>query len=212
MLNTGKHRIHGHFIFKPTDTQESENLRKANVFFISYFCPQLSRKAPLKGNKLIKTIRLPRRNNNLKENKTCRVAGWGATESEGENVDELQVVDVPIINKDRCQNLWHHMLPANVICAGGYFGKQGICQVMGFLLFHIKYGINIIIISMLSLPYSSLQGDSGGPLVCDKLAVGVVSFNNQNICDYLDVPNIYTEISQFLSWIKPILKKKTCEV
>lgn len=57
---------------------------------------------------------------------------------------------------------------------------------------------------------SSLQGDSGGPLVCDNVAVGVVSFNNNKICDYPNVPNVYTDISKFLSWIKPILKKKKC--
>lgn len=56
----------------------------------------------------------------------------------------------------------------------------------------------------------SSQGDSGGPLVCDNLAVGVVSFNNYKICDYPNVPNVYTDISKFLSWIKPILKKKKC--
>lgn len=70
---------------------------------------------------------------NLKENKTCSVAGWGAIKSNGESVDELQVVDVPIINKDRCQSLWQNMLPAKVICAGGYFKNKGICQVTFFL-------------------------------------------------------------------------------
>lgn len=74
---------------------------------------------------------------NLKENKTCSVAGWGAIKSKGENVDELQVVDVPIINKDRCQSVWQNMLPDKVICAGGYFKNKGICQVTFFSFYNL---------------------------------------------------------------------------
>ncbi|XP_039984531.1 cathepsin G-like [Xiphias gladius] len=54
-------------------------------------------------------------------------------------------------------------------------------------------------------------GDSGGPLVCGQnMAFGVVSFNNNRNCDYPNVPNIFTDISKFLPWIKDILKKKQC--
>ncbi|XP_065102552.1 mast cell protease 1A-like [Paramisgurnus dabryanus] len=49
------------------------------------------------------------------------------------------------------------------------------------------------------------QGDSGGPLVCDGTAVGVVSFNEKNNCDKPKVPNVYTRISKFLTWINAIL-------
>nr|XP_003201101.3 granzyme-like protein 1 [Danio rerio] len=49
------------------------------------------------------------------------------------------------------------------------------------------------------------QGDSGGPLVCDKVAVGIVSFNEKNNCDSPTKPNVYTQISKFLSWIKCIV-------
>uniref|UniRef100_A0A3P9BSI8 Peptidase S1 domain-containing protein n=1 Tax=Maylandia zebra TaxID=106582 RepID=A0A3P9BSI8_9CICH len=111
----------------------------------------------LSGNDimLLKVRKLAWKETKLLRNKTCSVAGWGAIKSNGESVDELQVVDVPIINKDRCQSVWQNMLPAKVICAGGYFKNKGI--------------------------------------------FGVVSFNNYNIY-----------ISKFLSWIKPILKKKKC--
>ncbi|XP_073718302.1 mast cell protease 4-like [Misgurnus anguillicaudatus] len=50
------------------------------------------------------------------------------------------------------------------------------------------------------------QGDSGGPLVCNGTAVGVVSFNEENNCDKPNVPNVYTRISKFLTWINAILK------
>ncbi|KAK9967541.1 hypothetical protein ABG768_001937, partial [Culter alburnus] len=48
------------------------------------------------------------------------------------------------------------------------------------------------------------QGDSGGPLVCNKVAVGVVSFNQPNNCDSPTRPNVCTKISKFLPWIKSI--------
>ncbi|XP_039908845.1 granzyme-like protein 1 [Simochromis diagramma] len=144
---------------------------------------KLSKKVSLGNKKAIKLIPLPIRKLNLKEKKICSVAGWGAIKTSGNSVNELQVLDVPIINKDECQKVWGQ-IPKNVICAGGYKAKSGICQ-----------------------------GDSGGPLVCNESAVGIVSFNNDNgcKCDYPDVPNVYTDISQFLPWITDILKKKKCK-
>lgn len=47
----------------------------------------------------------------------------------------------------------------------------------------------------------SLQGDSGGPLVCNKVAQGIVSFG------YNSPPGVYTRISNYLPWIKKIMKK-----
>uniref|UniRef100_A0A671SIG0 trypsin n=1 Tax=Sinocyclocheilus anshuiensis TaxID=1608454 RepID=A0A671SIG0_9TELE len=53
---------------------------------------------------------------------------------------------------------------------------------------------------------TSRMGDSGGPLVCNNVAVGVVSFNELNNCNSPKLPNVYTKISKFLSWIKAILE------
>ncbi|XP_078141671.1 granzyme-like protein 1 [Centroberyx gerrardi] len=149
---------------------------------------KLSRKAKL--SKTMKTIKLPSQDKIIKANTTCIVAGWGRTETEGTTVDELLVVDVSTIDLDVCKTAWKQIpkmpltLPANIICAGGYKTNKGFCQ-----------------------------GDSGGPLVCNGKAVGIVSFNHQvNKCDYPDLPNVYTEISKFLPWIKKILKKKACKV
>ncbi|XP_009892274.1 PREDICTED: granzyme M [Charadrius vociferus] len=47
----------------------------------------------------------------------------------------------------------------------------------------------------------SSQGDSGGPLVCNKVAQGIVSFGHDT------PPGVYTRISNYLPWIKKILKK-----
>ncbi|KAM6939314.1 chymotrypsin-like elastase family member 2A [Lycodopsis pacificus] len=38
-------------------------------------------------------------------------------------------------------------------------------------------------------------------------AVGVVSFNNNYICKYPDLPNVYTDVSKYLPWINDILQR-----
>ncbi|XP_026200692.1 duodenase-1-like isoform X3 [Anabas testudineus] len=142
---------------------------------------KLSKKAQL--NKKVKLIGLPKTGKEIKDNQKCSVAGWGSTKTGGNSVDDLQVVEVPIINLNACKKQWEEVqfnLPANIICAGGYQTENGFCQ-----------------------------GDSGGPLVCNKMAVGVVSFNRRS-CDYPNVPNVYTDISKYLPWITSILKKKKC--
>ncbi|KAF3691070.1 Mast cell protease 1A [Channa argus] len=140
---------------------------------------QLSEKARL-DSKIVKKIQLPKSNNKIKNMGKCNVAGWGFTKTKGEAVDVLKVVDVPIINLDECKRKWKNVrsLPDNIICAGGSGTNKGFCK-----------------------------GDSGGPLVCNGMAVGVVSFNKYN-CDYPNWPNIYTDISKHIAWIKDILKKK----
>ncbi|NXH50263.1 MCT1A protease, partial [Dicaeum eximium] len=47
----------------------------------------------------------------------------------------------------------------------------------------------------------SSQGDSGGPLVCNKVAHGIVSFGHDS------PPGVYTRISNYLPWIKRVMKK-----
>uniref|UniRef100_A0A8C5TBI3 Peptidase S1 domain-containing protein n=1 Tax=Malurus cyaneus samueli TaxID=2593467 RepID=A0A8C5TBI3_9PASS len=47
----------------------------------------------------------------------------------------------------------------------------------------------------------SSQGDSGGPLVCNKVAQGIVSFG------YDSPPGVYTRISNYLPWIRKIMKE-----
>ncbi|CAL8396045.1 unnamed protein product [Boreogadus saida] len=134
----------------------------------------------------IKPIKLPNKKMKIKKNTTCLVAGWGKIESGEPTVDKLREVDVATIDRRTCQREWakakkNYVLPANIICAGGYGTKKGACQA-----------------------------DSGGPLVCNKMAVGIVSFNLNNNCDYPNVPNIYTDISKFVAWID--YPKKRCQI
>uniref|UniRef100_A0A3B4XAQ2 Peptidase S1 domain-containing protein n=1 Tax=Seriola lalandi dorsalis TaxID=1841481 RepID=A0A3B4XAQ2_SERLL len=128
-------------------------------------------------NNKLQTIPLPRSEIHLGDNTKCYVAGWGFIKTGGGVVNELRVVDVSVINPRVCREMWGGV-PDNVICAGGYKTKKGFCQ-----------------------------GDSGGPLVCDGTAVGIVSFNWEKNCNYPDKPNVYTDVSKYLPWIKTILKR-----
>ncbi|KAI3368883.1 hypothetical protein L3Q82_025864 [Scortum barcoo] len=228
---------------------------------------KLSRTARM-GKKAIKPIQLPSHNMKFKENKKCLVAGWGYTKTEGETADRLHEVDVSTINLEKCQELWHNMLPLNVTCAGGYSTKKGICQLSkkarmnnrvqsvqlpknevpikdkakchvagwGFMrtrgeVVDVLQVVEVPIVDLevcktvwnnrgLKLPDNVIcaggyrtdkgfcKGDSGGPLVCGGTAVGVVSFNMMENCDYPNAPNVYTKISKYLPWIKKILHKK----
>uniref|UniRef100_A0A8C5FYD3 trypsin n=1 Tax=Gouania willdenowi TaxID=441366 RepID=A0A8C5FYD3_GOUWI len=141
---------------------------------------KLSKKAYL-GKHQIKPVPIPSKPRNLKDHTKCKVAGWGSIKTGGGSVNELYATDVSIINQKTCRTSWENRLPANIICAGGYDSDKGFCQ-----------------------------GDSGGPLVCDKMAVGIVSFNNGRNCNYPEKPNIYTDLSKHLPWVRAILKKKTC--
>ncbi|CAJ1060271.1 granzyme B(G%2CH)-like [Xyrichtys novacula] len=143
---------------------------------------KLSRKAQM--SERLQKILLADPESKLKDNTLCRVAGWGAIVTNGGYVDKLLKVKVNVVNTNTCKEQWKMInfeLPAKVICAGGYQTKEGFCQ-----------------------------GDSGGPLVCGDTAVGVVSFNWRANCDYPNAPNVYTDVSKYLPWIRKILAQKSC--
>ncbi|KAK1897191.1 Granzyme E [Dissostichus eleginoides] len=94
---------------------------------------KLSRKA--RQNKRIKPIPLPKTEIKFKNKQQCQVAGWGFT-SDRKSVDELLMVDVPIVDLEDCKRIWEHhhgTFPDNVTCAGGYGTKNGFCEVLASL-------------------------------------------------------------------------------
>uniref|UniRef100_A0A3P9IKS6 Peptidase S1 domain-containing protein n=1 Tax=Oryzias latipes TaxID=8090 RepID=A0A3P9IKS6_ORYLA len=126
------------------------------------------------------SIHLAPMGRNIKTIPLCSVAGWGRTERTYGPVDDLRVVNVSIIDHNDCQQRWGG-LPPNVICAGGKYTDKGICH-----------------------------GDSSGPLVCNGKAVGIVSFNKGDNCKYPDMPNVYTDIREYVEWINNIITNKVC--
>ncbi|XP_064189882.1 anionic trypsin-2-like [Anguilla rostrata] len=130
----------------------------------------------VKLGKNVKSVKIPIKDKPIGPNTKCIVAGWGSTGT-ARSVTDLRVVSVSTIDLGICREQWEKKLPANIICAGGYKTESGACQ-----------------------------GDSGGPLVCSKEAVGIVSFNYKKNCTYPNRPNVYTQISKFLPWIKKYIK------
>ncbi|XP_063057467.1 granzyme B-like [Engraulis encrasicolus] len=129
-----------------------------------------------KSDEKVTPVKLPSKDQSSKASTKCLVAGWGFTKDSRETAKDLQVVKVKTIDTEECKSVWKQArvtLPENVLCAGGYDTPKGACQ-----------------------------GDSGGPLVCNDVAVGIVSFNLRGDCNYPNVPNVFTNISKFLPWIR----------
>jgi len=78
-------------------------------------------------------------------------------------------------------------------------------SIKDFVRYKVYSGdiINSVTVQFYSQPvtFSTSQGDSGGPLVCNKVAIGVISFNQPKKCDSSTLPNVYTNISKFMPWI-----------
>uniref|UniRef100_A0A8C2BRV7 trypsin n=1 Tax=Cyprinus carpio TaxID=7962 RepID=A0A8C2BRV7_CYPCA len=114
------------------------------------------------------------------------VAGWGKKTTKGAVSAKLMEVDVTIINAKQCKKYWgKKTTPSHAWCVQVYdrFISFMACNFHNFS-----------------------QGYSGGPLVCNNVAVSVVSFKERNNCNSPKLPNVYTKICKFLSWIKAILE------
>ncbi|XP_053120292.1 transmembrane protease serine 9-like [Hemicordylus capensis] len=114
------------------------------------------------------------------------VTGWGDTDNGVELLPpkSLQELQVPLIDRDDCNELFNFNLPENLdlnpikpdmFCAGKAEGGIDACQ-----------------------------GDSGGPLVCESggvwTQVGIVSWGEQ--CAQPSFPGVYTLVSYYADWIQ----------
>ncbi|MGH0186909.1 UNVERIFIED_CONTAM: hypothetical protein FKN15_022936 [Acipenser sinensis] len=127
----------------------------------------------------IQCIPLPKKDKDVKPNTECIVDGWGANTTGGGASSRLRAVNVTVVDRKVCKTAWRGQITPRMMCAGGNVGKRGFCQ-----------------------------GDSGGPLVCNSkkpTAEGIVSFNELNACDNPQKPNVYTQVSKYLPWIKCIM-------
>lgn len=119
----------------------------------------------------------------------CWLAGWGkdAFGQQGTFQNVLKKVDLPVINRQECENALRHQtklgryfrLHASALCAGGERGKD------------------------------ACEGDGGAGLYCSepesgltKLA-GLVSWGIG--CGQRGVPGVYTNVAAFYNWIESIV-------
>ncbi|XP_023854401.1 granzyme B(G,H)-like [Salvelinus namaycush] len=140
----------------------------------------LELKTPTPRRSSVKPIPVAKKDLHIKAGAICNVAGWGATETNGFVNADLLDVNVAVVDRGDCQRTWRRAIPTSMICAGGTADDKGFCQ-----------------------------GDSGGPLVCGGIAVGVVSFNDADYCNQSRAPNVYTNISTYLPWIKKVTGLKS---
>ncbi|NXP03942.1 GRAA protein, partial [Thinocorus orbignyianus] len=138
---------------------------------------QLHKRAKL--NKAVKTIDLPRCDDDPTPGTCCSVAGWGhILNNQQEPSDTLREVNVTVISRKTCNDNKHYgnkpIITENMICAGDKRGGKDSCG-----------------------------GDSGGPLRCNNEMVGITAFGKANKCGTVDGPGVYTRLTkQYVQWIR----------
>ncbi|KAM9364938.1 hyaluronan-binding protein 2-like [Pholidichthys leucotaenia] len=127
----------------------------------------------------VKTACLP--DAQLPDGTECRISGWGVTEQSNYGSSHLLHANVLLINQEKCssKDVYGNVLDNSMFCAG--FLQGGV---------------------------DSCQGDSGGPLTCQPnkphdeahVVYGLVSWGDE--CGRKNKPGVYTQVTQFLDWIK----------
>ncbi|CAH0713642.1 unnamed protein product, partial [Brenthis ino] len=125
------------------------------------------------GN-LVRQATIIRPGSELMPNSVCTLVGWGATQINGPQPDQLQYTMMLIINQEVCRAQYQAIgaiITDSMLCAG----RTDIDGVDGCF------------------------GDSGGPLIYKGVVVGLVSFGYK--CGLKDYPGVYTKLSYFTDWI-----------
>ncbi|XP_054909342.1 granzyme B(G,H)-like [Poeciliopsis prolifica] len=135
----------------------------------------------VKLNKKVQSIQIPKGEMKVKDEAKCLVVGWGSTRYRGKTSNELEMAEVTITSLKECKTTWKSL--------------------------KLDLPSNVICAGGDNAKTGFCKGDSGGPLVCGGTAVGIVSFSGECITD---IPNVYTDVSKYVSWIKKIRKRKQC--
>ncbi|XP_061093812.1 mast cell protease 1A-like [Conger conger] len=136
----------------------------------------LQLKTAVKKTKVVQWIPLPKKDKDVKPETVCSVAGWGANKTNGNVSPRLLEVNVSVMDRKTCIKKWITAQITTKMMCGALKDNKGFCQ-----------------------------GDSGGPLVCKGTAVGIVAFNEEDNCNEPEQPNVYTQISKYLSWVNDII-------
>lgn len=102
------------------------------------------------------------------------VTGWGTKTENGGVASVLNVVNVPILDHNSCENAYGKgKITSRMLCAGFTSGGKDACQ-----------------------------GDSGGPLALGNVLVGIVSWGYG--CARPDYPGVYTNVASVRGYIREI--------
>lgn len=121
----------------------------------------------------IEAILLPRENEEIPDATPVQVSGWGTIkEYTSELSVQLQVVDVAIVSRKKCQDVYfENQITDRMICAGVSGGGKDSCQ-----------------------------GDSGGPLISNNTLYGIVSWGYG--CAEEGYPGVYGNVAAFRKFIR----------
>lgn len=128
---------------------------------------------PLQMSSKIGVIGLPEEYEHIAEGTFLKVAGWGRTSEFGTSTDYLMATTMPVIERDRCNEMLGHVAEVtdSMICTGFEKGGTDACF-----------------------------GDSGGPLtLSNKTLIGIVSWGIG--CARPHKPGVYTNVASFTRWI-----------
>ncbi|XP_045454277.1 trypsin, alkaline A-like [Melitaea cinxia] len=123
---------------------------------------------------LIKQATIVKPNTELAPNSICTLVGWGATQKNGPQPDQLQQTMMLTIDQEDCKVRYQAIgaiIMNSMMCAG----STDIDGIDG------------------------CYGDSGGPLIYKGVVVGLVSFGYA--CGIRYYPGVYTKVSHYTNWI-----------
>ncbi|OCU02530.1 granzyme A [Xenopus laevis] len=139
----------------------------------------LQLKGAAKSTKFVSVLNVPTKDEDVKPESICSIAGWGITKVNGKSSDVLREANVTVVGRDKCNKIYKKLkiteITSNMLCAGPAKRRND----------------------------DTCQGDSGGPLVCDKKFSAIVSFGYK--CGNPKYPGVYTRLTaKYLQWIKDI--------
>lgn len=121
---------------------------------------------------LVRSVRLPRSNEEVPFGASATLTGWGFTEDDGFIQKKLKKATVTIFSDNECFNSRNIDVKQGQVCAGSRTGGTGQCS-----------------------------GDSGGPLLFRNVQVGVVSWSPKP-CGREPHMGILTKVSPYVDWIQ----------
>ncbi|KAJ8880764.1 hypothetical protein PR048_017235 [Dryococelus australis] len=147
--------------------------KQTKNFYVDIF--QVS--TPFVYSDSIKAIKLPEANSEVSAGTMAVTTGWGSIYYDGDVVENLREVSVPIVLQSTCvteygvDKLGANYVNDTMICAGYLQGGKDTCQ-----------------------------GDSGGPLAVSGTLAGIVSWGAG--CAEPNYPGVYTNVAYFREWLK----------